>query len=189
MKRSAPAARCGPSSARRSSSAADAVADLELQRLADLDVVADRDRADVGVGAQHVADEEVTAGEVGLVLVDDQPDREALAQQVAFGLVGGRGELLESLEGGLAAELDDQVAVGAGDRERPARLVGSPWETTAVDVDAVEGDPDRAVAADVVVEHEPVPARVGRRGGHPADDGEPGPLLVQAAQERVGREA
>ena len=78
------------------------VADVELHGLADADLLADRERARALVGAEQVADEEVAPAELGLVLVDDEPDVQAAAEQLALLLRGGAGELLEALDRRLA---------------------------------------------------------------------------------------
>ena len=53
------------------------VAHVELHRLTHRDVVADDDRAGLGITAEHVAHEEVAALEVGAVLVDHDPEVQA----------------------------------------------------------------------------------------------------------------
>ncbi|HEY6315437.1 MAG TPA: hypothetical protein VIY52_32165, partial [Streptosporangiaceae bacterium] len=55
---------------------------MELHGLAHLDVIAHRDGARVGVGADHAADEEVALARLGAVLVDDHPDLQALGQEL-----------------------------------------------------------------------------------------------------------
>ena len=81
------------------------VAHLELHGLADVDAVADRDRTGAAVGAEHVAHEEVAAVEVELVLVDDDPEVQALAHQLAVRFGRGLHDLLQPRHRGLAGEL------------------------------------------------------------------------------------
>ena len=50
-----------------------------------------------------------------LVLVDDSAEVEAVAHEVAVRLVERLDDLADHLQGGPAAELVDQVALGAGD--------------------------------------------------------------------------
>ena len=86
---------------------------LELHGRADVDALADRERAAALVGAEHVAHEEVAAVEVELVLVDDDADVQAVAHQLAFVVGRGLHELLQARHRGLARELVDEVALGA----------------------------------------------------------------------------
>ena len=58
------------------------VPDVELHGLSHRDLLADRQRALALVGTEQVADEEVAAAELGLVLVDDEPDVESAPQQL-----------------------------------------------------------------------------------------------------------
>ena len=57
-----------------------------MHRRADLDDLADLDRSGRGVGAEQPADHEVALTRNGHVLVDDDPDLQAVAYQ--FLLVG-----------------------------------------------------------------------------------------------------
>ena len=112
---------------------------------------------------EHAADQEVAAPELGLVLVDDDADLQPLGQQQPL-VVGQRlGHLGEPLERGLAAELADDVVLRVGDDvrapDRPATLRhhGAHARRPA------EQHADRAVAAQLAVEREPVPARARAR--------------------------
>jgi hypothetical protein len=58
------------------------VTHVELHRLADAHFVADRERARFGVGADHIAYEEVAASELGLVLIDDETDVQTVTDQL-----------------------------------------------------------------------------------------------------------
>src|SRR4051794_36467009 len=86
------------------------VADLELERLSDVDARADRDRA-VGLPcAEYVANQEVAGPELRLPLVDDEADVQS-AQELRLILVTeGRRQLLEPFERRPPAERDDVVA-------------------------------------------------------------------------------
>ena len=91
------------------------VADVELHGGADSHLVADDDGARVAVGAEHAADEEVAPVERGLVLVDDDPDVQALAGQRPVLGAERLDQLQQALEGGPAGQLVDGVALGPGD--------------------------------------------------------------------------
>jgi hypothetical protein len=78
------------------------------------------------VGAEEPADHEVALTRNGHVLVDDNPDLEAVAHQVllvGLQLLDGLTQALQRLS---AAQLGDQCAVRAGDdvrvADRPAAL-------------------------------------------------------------------
>ena len=96
------------------------VAHLELHGLADLDLLADRERAGRLVDAEQVADEEVAALEVETVLVDDETDVQPLAHELAVLVARGLNNLLQPVHRGLTGELVHEVALGARDRERLA---------------------------------------------------------------------
>src|SRR3989442_6752292 len=102
------------------------VADLELDRLPHLHHVADRDRADVAVDADEVADDEVAAAQLGLQLGRGLSDVEAAPHEELVSLARRAVELLDPFDRGLAAELEDDVLLGArhGERlaDRPATL-------------------------------------------------------------------
>jgi NAD(P)-dependent dehydrogenase (short-subunit alcohol dehydrogenase family) len=94
------------------------VPDVELDGLADLDLVAHRDGPRVGVGADHAADQEVALARLGPVLVDDHAQLQALGQQLL--IPGGQrgGHLAQPDQRRTPAELVDEAAVGAGDDVR-----------------------------------------------------------------------
>jgi NAD(P)-dependent dehydrogenase (short-subunit alcohol dehydrogenase family) len=94
------------------------VPDVELDGLADLDLVAHRDGPRVGVGADHTADQEVAPARLGPVLVDDHAQLQALGQQLL--IPGGQrgGHLAQPDQRRTPAELVDQAALGAGDDVR-----------------------------------------------------------------------
>jgi 3-oxoacyl-[acyl-carrier protein] reductase len=94
------------------------VPDVELDGLADLDLVANRDGPRVGVGADHAADQEVALARLGPVLVDDHAQLQALGQQLLVPAGQRGGHLAQPDQGRTPAELVDQVAVGAGDDVR-----------------------------------------------------------------------
>src|SRR5580700_2586310 len=94
------------------------VPDVELDGLADLDLVAHRDGPRVGVGADHAADQEVALAGLGPVLVDDHAQLQALGQQLLIPAGQRGGHLAQPDQGRAPAELMDQVAVGAGDDVR-----------------------------------------------------------------------
>src|SRR6266508_2436904 len=165
------------------------VADVELQRLADLDAVGDRDRAGLRVGPDQAPDQEVTAVEAGLVLVDDLADLEAAAaeQLVLAGVEGGE-HLAQPVDRGAAAQLVDDVALAAGDGERradgPAALADDRADLHGPD----QGDADGAAVVHLGAAEQPVPARLPGAGDHPADHRQASLLLVEPLQEAVGRE-
>ena len=76
--------RAPASSSRRSSSAAAASRTWNCTVWPTVDLVADRERARFGVGADDVAHEEVAAAELGLVLVDDETDVQPVTEQLAL---------------------------------------------------------------------------------------------------------
>ena len=138
------------------------VADVELDGLADGDLLADRDRAGLAVGADHVADEEVAAAELRSVLVDDDAEVQALLEQRALLVGRARGELAESLERGPPGELADEVALRLG---HDVRVADRPAALRDDRVDARRPRARRPTAprsTDRVVDHEPVAA--GTRG-------------------------
>src|SRR4029453_13047454 len=96
------------------------VPDVELNGLDDRHLLPDRQGARALVGAEQVADEEVAPAELGLVLVDDEPDVQAAAQELALLLRGRAGELLEALDRRFPAQLHDEVLLGAGHDVRAA---------------------------------------------------------------------
>src|SRR3954451_18750460 len=87
------------------------VAHLELHRRADIDLVADRDRADVAVTAEHGANEEVAAVEFDLVLVDDAAEVDPSLRQLAFFGVELLQQFDEALECRAARQLVDDAAI------------------------------------------------------------------------------
>src|SRR5688500_18217415 len=102
------------------------VAHLELPRPPSSDVVADVDGAAAPVGSDHPPDREVAPAGLEPGIVDHAPELQPPAHELALLVVGGRRRLLEALEGGLAAELEDEVPVGLGHHvglaHRPAAL-------------------------------------------------------------------
>src|SRR5581483_11562283 len=112
---------------------------VELHRLADRHTIADRERTRLLVRAEHVPDEEVAAGELGLVLVDDEAHVQATAEQLAFVVADARGELLEPRDRRPAAELLDEVPLRTRDHERVADRPAT-LRDDRVDGDAFEED-------------------------------------------------
>jgi hypothetical protein len=168
---------------------------LELDRGPDLDPLADRQGAGLAVGAEDAAHEEVALPELEPVLVDRDADLEPGRDPGALVGVGGRDHLVEAVERGPAGQLHQQVALGSGDDHRVAD------RPAALRHDHRGGDlgrqhhADAAGVAHLVVEDQPVVARVGRGRRHPAhhrhrrvevaqrlDDG------VDGQRERVGQE-
>jgi len=96
------------------------VADVELDRLADVDHLADGQRPRRLVGAEQIAYEKVAPLEVEPVLVDDEAKVQSLAHEPAIIVGRALHDLLEPRQRGLARELVHEVALGAGDRERLA---------------------------------------------------------------------
>src|SRR5687767_7400377 len=146
------------------------VADLELHRPPDFDVVADGDGAAALVGSHHAPHEEIAPAGVESRLVDHTPDLQRPAHELALLVVGGRRRHLEPLESGLAAELEDEVPVGlrhhVGLAHRPAALGDH-----GADLDATrQHHPDRPGVDHLVVEHQTVAARLHGRRRQPTDD-------------------
>src|SRR5581483_2402908 len=160
---------------------------VELHRLADRHTIADRERTRLLVRAEHVPDEEVAAGELGLVLVDDEAHVQATAEQLAFVVADARGELLEPRDRRPAAELLDEVPLRTRDHERVADRPAT-LRDDRVDGDAFEEDADRAVGEHRLVEREAVGTRPAAGRRESADDGEAGPVLVEATEEAVDGE-
>ena len=93
---------------------------MELYGLADADLVGDGQGAGLPVQAHDVADQEVPPPERVPVLVDHPPDVQALAEEGLLALAEGGPEFLQLLQRGLAAEFEDDVALGPGDEQVPA---------------------------------------------------------------------
>ena len=156
------------SSSLRSSSAAIAP-HLELDRAPDLDARPHRDRP-VGLArAEHAADQEVTAPELRLVLVDDDADLQALGEEQPLVVRQSLGHFGEPFERRLAAELTDDVVVcirdDVGAADRPASL-----RDHRVHAGTTSKDADGTLPPEVAVEREPVATRALRGRCHPADD-------------------
>src|SRR2546428_5182319 len=159
------------------------VADLELDRLPHLHHVADRDRAGVAVDADEVEDDDVAAAQLGLQLGRGLPDVEAAPHQELVSLARRAVELLDPFDRGLAAELEDDVLLGARHGEcladRPAAL----RHDRARAARALEDRTDGALAQRLAPADEPraPPDDPARR--HPANDGEVRRVLVQVVEE------
>ena len=80
--------------------------------------VADGDGARRAIGTHDGPDEEVAGAERVEVLVDDQADVQALAEELTLRWVGGGRRGLEALEGRPSTQLLDEVAGAGGDDER-----------------------------------------------------------------------
>ena len=146
---------------------------LELHRLPDLDLFADGQRPRLLVDPEEVADEEVAAPEVEVVLVDDEADVEALAHEPAVLVAGGLHDLLQPVHRGHPRELVREVALGARDRERLADRAASLRHDGADGHVVGAHHADRTARHDPVIEHDAVPARSRGRRRHPADHREP----------------
>src|SRR5437764_2444171 len=94
----------------------DRVTEMELDRRAQLDDVVHGDGAGSPIGTDHVANEEVAPTELGLVLVDDATEVQPAG--IDQGDVPLRqlapGQVDQTLQGRLPAELVDDIALGAG---------------------------------------------------------------------------
>ena len=162
------------------------VPDVELHGLAHLHLVAHRDGARLGVGADDAADQEVTLARLGLVLVDDHPQLHALGEQLPVPAGQRRGQLLQPGQRRAPAELEDHVAVGPGDgvgvTDRAASLRHQRVDLGVRQVGA-DGAPDSTR-----------PSRNSRlaaaqpAAGHPAHDQRAGDVLVQVGEQVLGRE-
>jgi NAD(P)-dependent dehydrogenase (short-subunit alcohol dehydrogenase family) len=163
------------------------VPDVELDGLADLDPVADRDRSRSGVGADHAADQEVALARLVPVLVDEHTELQPPGQQFVVPAGHGRGHLAQPDQGRAPAELVDHVALGAGDD------VGVADGTAALgdqrmDLGRRQVDADRTRGEHPVVEKQPALPGCERGAGHAAHDHRAGCLVVQVSQQAVGRE-
>ena len=126
-KRSAPRPSTPASSSRRSSSAASASRTWNWTVRADGDARPDRRSSRPAARAEHAAHQEVAAAELGLVLVDDDPELQPVREQAA----GRRraAPLATSASrssDGLPAELPHDVVLRVGDDVRAGRPAGSP---------------------------------------------------------------
>ena len=160
---------------------------MELHRLAHLDVIADRDGARVGVGADHAADEEVALARFGAVLVDDHPDLQALGQQFLVPAGQRGGHLAQPRQRRAPAELVDHVALGPGDDERVAHRAAA-LRDQRVDLGVRQVSADGAAGQHPAVQEQAGLPRPQPAAGHPAHDHGAGHLLVQVGQQAVGRE-
>src|SRR2546426_426273 len=159
------------------------VADLELDRLPHLHHVADRDRAGVAVDADEVADDEVAAAQLGLQLGRGLPDVEAAPHQELVSLARRAVELLDPFDRGLAAELEDDVLLGARYGERLADRPAALRHDRARAARALEDRTDGALAQRLVAEDEPRAALDDPARRHPANDGQVRRVLVQVVEE------
>src|SRR5207253_8198771 len=137
--------------------------------------------------AEETAHEEVAALVLGLVLVDHQPGEEPVRGERL--LRGGEGGDLavQARKRWLAGELVDDVALAARDHglasDRPTALRDDSEHRYPGDDGA-----DGALAVHHVVQDQRLRAGPSRTGGDPANQRDPLVRLVQAAQERPGRE-
>src|SRR3989442_2930203 len=164
------------------------VADLELDRLPHLHHVADGDRAGVAVDAHEVAHDEVATAQLGLQLGRGLPDVEAAPHEELVALARRAVELLDPLDRGLAAELEDDVLLRARHGERLAHRAAALRHDRARAARALEDRADRALAQRLVAEDEPRAALDNPARRHPTDDGEVRRVLVQVVEEQVRRE-
>ena len=139
------------------------------------------------VGAEQPADHEVALTRSRQVLVDDDPDLQAVADQ--FLLVGRQplDDLAQALQRRSAAQLGDHCAVGAGDdvriADRPAAL-----RHDRDTVHAGQAHADRAGGQYVAVAEQPSVARSQPAAHHAAQHGRSGQIRVEVLDEHVRRE-
>ena len=160
---------------------------MQPHHLSGAHVLAERDRAAFGVGADHAADEEVTLLVLGLAGVDHDAEQEARSDQLTLRPAEGLEDLTELDERGLAGELVDDAALGARhgqlgpERRRALR-------DARLERHAVEDEADRALLEhELAVEQRR--AVVGGASAHvAADHGHRRTLLAQRDQQRVGVE-
>lgn len=163
------------------------VSNVELDGLADADGVGDGEAAGV-VGADDVADEKVAAVEGFLIFVDDAADVEALLDALLVVFVEYFEDFAEDFEGGAAAELADDVAVGAGDDHGMTDGAATLADDGADGDGSVDLDGDRAGIEDFGIEDEAVFARGLAGAGHAADDSEADRGFTDLFEELVGGE-
>lgn len=165
-----------------------AVAELELDGLADADAGADGDDAAVGVGAEEVADEEIAAAMFLEVFVDGEADEDVAVGAGFFGFGEGVEGVLEDGEGWEVTDALDEVAIGGGDGPGAAdggAALGD--DGFKADV-AGDGDGDGAVGESLLVEKEAGGVGVGGVAGEAADGGGAGVGVVPLGEPTFGVE-
>ena len=171
------------------------VADVELHRLADGDVVADDDRARGLVAAEHVAHEEVAAAEVGLVLVDDDAEVQAGTHERPVLLARLGGGVLHAVRSRRARRAPRSGCARRASRRRADPPDGSPGTRRCArrrPSTNTPTAPDGVIT--LAVEDEAVAAGAARRRGRATDhldgsDAIADRVVVQPAEEAVDREA
>jgi hypothetical protein len=164
------------------------VADVEAQRLADPHLLADRDCARLLVGTEDGAHQVVASAVLRLVLVDHQPDENALCSQHALGRREQLDLLTQPLERRHPCELVQDVAV----RPRHDRVAAdrrTPLRDRRQDGRARDDDPNRAVRMHFPVDDQRLRLRLSSARCDAAHEREPGALVVQLRQERPDRES
>src|ERR1700677_532539 len=163
------------------------VTDLELHGRADFDDLAHLDRPGRFVGAQQRADQEIALTRSGQVLVDDDPDLQAVADQFLLVVLQPLDDLTQALQRRSAAQLGDLRAVRAGDdvwvADRPAALRHD--RDTA---HAGQAHADEAGGEHVVVAEQPGVAGAPPTAHHAAHHGRSRQVGVEVLDEQARRE-
>src|SRR5581483_341642 len=164
------------------------VAAVEAKRLADAHLLADGETARRLVEPDDAADQEVAATVLRPVLVDDDPGEETLRDELPLRR-GERGHVgAQPVERPLARELEDEVALGAGDDGLAAEGCAALGDDGAHG-DAGDDDADRALLVHLAVDDQRLRPGRARARRDPADERQARPLVVQLAEERPGGEA
>ncbi|CFS21106.1 Uncharacterised protein [Mycobacterium tuberculosis] len=154
---------------------------------ADLDNLADPDRPRRWVGAEQPADQKVALTRHRQVLVDDDSDLQAAADQ--FLLVGRhpQDDLPQAVQRRSAAQLGDHGTVRAGDNVRfPDRPAALRHHGNAVR--AGQAHADQPGGEHVAVTKQPGVAPPTPTAHHPADDGRSRQVGVEVLDEQIRRE-
>ena len=154
-----------------------------------LHVIADGDRAALGVRANHVAHQKIAAAKFVLIFAQHAPHVQPAAHQLLLAVLKCLIDLMQALHRGLAGELEDHVTVGPGDHkrttDRPAALrhngSNSNW--------TVDDRRNRTFIVDFAAEQEPVLARSPAAAGHAPDNRHHWLLFVELGDQYVGGKA
>ncbi len=167
----------------------DGVANLELDRRADLDPVADGEGLTIPHRTHHTAYQEVAPVEVQLVLVDHPAQVQALGGELPVlgrELLDHRLQLVERRDAG---QLEQQVAVGGGDGHRAADRPAALRHDRVDRHVGAQQDPDRAVDVHGAIGEQAIAARPASCRGEPADHDQVGGTKGQIVDQPFDRNA
>ena len=151
------------------------------------ELAAHRDGSRVGIGAGDAADQEVSLAGFGPELVDDDTQVRAAGEQLLLPARQRRGQFPQPRQRRPPGQLDDQVAVGAGDDVRvPDRAASLRHQRT--DPGPRQVSADGAVGDHPVVQEQQALPGPQRDARHPAHHRGPRHVLVQMGQQVTGRE-